>query len=135
MQAQFLHASVVRQREFTCGACSARRTATVTGVGEGTATALNSPGTLERRAQEAAEKDVDDTLAVAACPACGARSEAGVRRWWWKNAVTPVLSPLGALGERGYFYWGINALAGTTPFTPPGGVHRSWMTESEVPCW
>lgn len=98
MQAQFLHASVVRQREFTCGACSARRTATVTGIGEGAATELNSAGTLERRAQEAAEKDVDDTLAVAACPSCGARSSAGVRRWWWRNAGLPLAIILPLMG-------------------------------------
>jgi len=89
MHAEFHHAAVTETREFTCTACGQRRTATVVGIGEGAATALNAAETGPRRAHEAAVQDVADTLALAACPACGARDPKAKRAWWWRHAGLP----------------------------------------------
>lgn len=91
MQAEFHSAHEVGERTFKCGSCSHQRRASVTGLGEGVATFLNSEGTGARRAREDAMKDIDATLAVTACPSCGVRNRGALFRWWFRNLGLPVI--------------------------------------------
>ncbi len=110
VQAELHHASVTEERDFVCTACGLRRRATVVGVGEGAATVLNDPETGPRRAREAAAQDVADTLALAVCPACGARDARAKRRWWWKHAGLPaaIMAPIIFVCAFGPYLFDIN---------------------------
>lgn len=90
MQVTFTGASHRETRDFRCTHCGHESKAEVVGLGEGTQSFLNAKGTAERRAREDAQRDIDRTLAVAACPKCGQREGGAVRRWWLR-ALLPHL--------------------------------------------
>lgn len=90
-------AHAVEERAFVCRACGCRRMAEVTGLGEGAQSFLNAAGTAAARARADARRDIDDTLSLAPCPACGRRSPHAKARWWWRKAGLPSVLILGVM--------------------------------------
>lgn len=82
MQITTAHDSIKERRSFRCAHCSHSAEAEVTGIGEGTQSALNPAGTAERRATEDARKDVERAIHDVRCQKCGLRPPGADMRFW-----------------------------------------------------
>ncbi len=133
-------ATVTRRTEdlrvFHCRGCGTVATTYVVGVDQGQgngASFLDSGGAAvraDRCAIEAAERNVELTLSLTRCPACGRQDAAAVRGFWLRYAVA-VAAGVGLPWSLGGIVYGLEASEAALwvfgPLGPVTGAAIAWM--------
>lgn len=102
MRVTFVSVTEKRSISNECGSCQHSYTLEISGIGQGTQSALNAHGTAERRAKRDLEADFERVSSVTPCPQCNQRDPRAVRLWWrphllWGLGLSAAVTMLGVL--------------------------------------